>query len=144
GWTATRFHDTEVEDTAVAVLEFASGALGTLEAATCAYPGRPRRIEIRGSAGTAVLNGDRLEAGADPTDNRPGTAVAAADVLPQNVASPVVSDASAHRDVFVDFLHAVRTRTAPCCDGPDARRSVQVIEAIYESSGRARPVHTGD
>ena len=38
GKAATRLHAIEVEDTAVAVLEFASGALGTLEAATSAYP----------------------------------------------------------------------------------------------------------
>src|SRR5262249_25012586 len=49
GKAATRFHRIEVEDTAVAILEFASGALATLEATTCAYPGRPRRIEISGS-----------------------------------------------------------------------------------------------
>src|SRR5262249_39606901 len=53
--TATRLHDIEVEDTAVAALEFASGALGTLEAATSAYPGYSRRIELTGSNGTVVL-----------------------------------------------------------------------------------------
>src|SRR5262249_35564807 len=62
GRTATQFHQIEVEDTAVAWLEFKSGALGTLEASTCAYPGRPRRIEISGSNGTAALVGDHLDA----------------------------------------------------------------------------------
>ena len=42
-------HAIEVEDTAVAVLEFANGALGTLEAATSAYPGYSRRIELTGA-----------------------------------------------------------------------------------------------
>ena len=50
------------EDTAVAVLEFANGALGTIEAATSAYPGYSRRIELTGSEGTIVLDGDRLAA----------------------------------------------------------------------------------
>ena len=49
GRTAARLHEIEVEDTAVAVLEFASGALGTIEAATSAYPGYSRRIELTGS-----------------------------------------------------------------------------------------------
>jgi UDP-N-acetyl-2-amino-2-deoxyglucuronate dehydrogenase len=131
GKTATRFHDIDVEDTAVAVLEFANGALGTLEATTCAYPGRPRRIEISGSKGTAILDGDRLV---------PDTGQVASDPPPQNVASPVVSDVSAHRDLFVDFIGAFRGRTAPCCDGREGRRSVQVIEAIYESSRQGRPI----
>ena len=39
GKVATRLHAIEVEDTAVATLEFASGAIGTIEAATSAYPG---------------------------------------------------------------------------------------------------------
>src|SRR5213083_1146141 len=38
GKVATRLHAIQVEDTAVAALEFASGALGTIEAATSSYP----------------------------------------------------------------------------------------------------------
>jgi UDP-N-acetyl-2-amino-2-deoxyglucuronate dehydrogenase len=131
--TVTRCHDIEVEDTAVAILEFASGAVGTLEATTCAYPGRPRRIEISGSTGTAILDGDRYEPEAQPS----------AAVVPQNVASPVVSDVAPHRDVIVDFIDAFRNHRAPACDGREGRRSVQLIEAIYESSRRAHPIDIG-
>jgi UDP-N-acetyl-2-amino-2-deoxyglucuronate dehydrogenase len=131
GRTATQCHQIEVEDTAVAVLEFANGALGTLDATTCAYPGRPRRIEISGSKGTAILDGDRF----DDDESRGAPAG-----RPQNAASPVVSDVSPHRDVFVDFIRAMTTRSAPCCAGREGRRSVQVIEAIYESSRRGGPV----
>jgi predicted dehydrogenase len=56
------FHQIEVEDTAVAVLEFENGALGTLEAATSAFPGYSRRIELTGSNGTVILDGDTLAA----------------------------------------------------------------------------------
>jgi predicted dehydrogenase len=130
GKAVTRCHDIEVEDTAVAILEFANGAVGTLEATTCAYPGRPRRIEISGATGTAVLDGDRYEPDAP----------VAANPAPQNVASPVVSDVSPHRDVIVDFIEAFRNHRSPACDGHDGRRSVQLIEAIYESSRRARAI----
>jgi UDP-N-acetyl-2-amino-2-deoxyglucuronate dehydrogenase len=130
GKAVTRCHDIEVEDTAVAILEFANGAVGTLEATTCAYPGRPRRIEISGATGTAVLDGDRYEPDAP----------VAANPTPQNVASPVVSDVSPHRDVIVDFIEAFRSHRPPVCDGHDGRRSVQLIEAIYESSRRARRI----
>jgi predicted dehydrogenase len=129
GRTATRVHDIEVEDTAAAVIEFRSGALATLEAATCVNPGRPRRIEIAGSRGTAVLDGDRLQQG--NADRGPA---------PDNASSPVVADVSAHRDVFIDFIEAVRARRPPCCDGREGRRSVALVEAIYESSRRGSPV----
>src|ERR1700675_1619980 len=58
--TATVLHKIEAEDTAVATLEFASGAVGTLLATTAAYPGYPRRIEITGTEGTVILEHDRI------------------------------------------------------------------------------------
>ena len=144
GRTATRLHRIEVEDTAVAVLEFANGAVGTIEAATSAYPGYPRRLELTGSEGTLVLDGDNLAA----VDLRPGKAGERADVqpaapsssTPASATSPVVADASAHRRVFEDFIRAVRTHGSPCCDGRDGLRSVVTIEAIYESARSNRAV----
>ena len=50
----------EAEDTIAATLRFANGALGTIEAATSAYPGSDLRIEIIGDRGTAVLVSDKL------------------------------------------------------------------------------------
>src|SRR5437660_133684 len=58
--TATTLHKIEAEDTAVAILEFASGALGVFHATTAAYPGYPRRVEISGSEGTVILEHDRI------------------------------------------------------------------------------------
>ena len=52
----------------------------------------------------------------------------------------VVADASAHQRVIEDFIRAIRTGSAPCCDGRDGRRSVAVIEAIYRSSRTLQPV----
>src|SRR5579872_7101355 len=57
---ATLLHNIEAEDTAVATLEFASGALGIFHATTAAYPGYPRRVEISGTAGTVILEHDRI------------------------------------------------------------------------------------
>ncbi len=45
----------QVEDTAVATLRFASGALGVIEASTAAYPGFLKRLEIHGSTGSAAI-----------------------------------------------------------------------------------------
>src|SRR3984893_275657 len=58
--TATLLHKIEAEDTAAAILEFSSGALGILHATTAAYPGYPRRVEITGSEGTVILEHDRI------------------------------------------------------------------------------------
>jgi predicted dehydrogenase len=137
--TGALLHAIEVEDTAVAILEFANGALGTLEAATSAYPGYSRRIELTGANGTLVLDGDDLvaidlkDARADEQPSRGSSATVSA-------ASPVVADASAHVRVFQDFVDAVAARRAPACDGPGARRSVELIEAVYRSARTGGPV----
>jgi UDP-N-acetyl-2-amino-2-deoxyglucuronate dehydrogenase len=145
---AAKLHQIEVEDTAVAVLEFENGALGTLEAATSAFPGYSRRIELTGSNGTVILDGDTLAAvdlqdateaeKAGPAEG--GHAVPSASSATVSAASPIVADASAHQRVFEDFLHAVEWETAPCCDGRGGRASVALIEAIYASARTDRPV----
>src|SRR6266849_5840646 len=56
--TSTLLHKIEAEDTAVAILEFANGAFGSLYATTAAFPGYPRRVEISGSEGTVILEHD--------------------------------------------------------------------------------------
>jgi predicted dehydrogenase len=112
GRTATRLHNIEVEDTAVAMLEFANGAVATIEATTAAFPGFPRRVEITGTKGSLVYE--------DPA--RPA----------------VVGDATPHRRVLEDFIEAVRTGRKPAADGTEGRRSVAVIEAIYRSSKSGR------
>jgi UDP-N-acetyl-2-amino-2-deoxyglucuronate dehydrogenase len=139
--TAAKLHQIEVEDTAVAVLEFENGALGTLEAATSAFPGYSRRIELTGSNGTVILDGDTLAA-IDLQDATEAEKATPADASAATVsaASPIVADASAHQRVFEDFVLAVQQRTAPCCDGHGGRASVALIEAIYLASRTDRPV----
>ena len=136
--TETALHRIEVEDTAVAVLEFANGALGTIEATTAAYPGYSRRIELTGSQGTLILDGDSLTAVDLQTKlDEPVSAVSAPTA---SANTPVVADASAHQRVFEDFVRAVANRTSPICDGVEGRRSVALIEAIYESARVGHPV----
>jgi UDP-N-acetyl-2-amino-2-deoxyglucuronate dehydrogenase len=129
----TALHKIEVEDTVVATLEFASGALGTLEATTAAYPGYSRRVEISGSEGTLVLEHDRLikmdlripiEQSSDNSQFNTN----------ESASSPIVSDVRGHRKIIEDFLNAIQTQRDPLCNGREGRRSIRLIEAIYESS----------
>jgi UDP-N-acetyl-2-amino-2-deoxyglucuronate dehydrogenase len=132
--TATRLHRIEVEDTAAAVLEFASGALGVLEAGTSIYPGYARRVEITGSQGTLILEDDRLSA-IDLKSARAEKSANATDAAaPVSSSSPAVSDASAHRRVIEDFIDAIETGRRPACDAREGRRSVELVEAIYRSA----------
>jgi predicted dehydrogenase len=139
GAAATRLHRIEVEDTLTAVLEFDSGALGTIEAGTSIYPGYKRRLEITGSEGTMVLEHDTLSAvdlrqvPADLNHAAPADTTASA-------SSPIVSDASAHARVIEDFIAAIENRTRPACDGREGRKSVAIVDAIYASARSHQPV----
>ena len=131
--TATRLHPIEVEDTAAAVLEFESGALGIIEATTSSYPGYARRIDVSGSEGTLILEGDRLVA----TDLRGAAdhpSTLPAEPPPENAASATVSDSVPHQRIFEDFIRAIRDDSVPVCDAREARPSVAIIEAIYRSA----------
>ena len=149
--TLAALHAIEVEDTAVAVLEFASGAVATLEATTAAWPGYDRRVAISGTLGTVVIEQARVakwDLRAPALDGASGGA-AAADPVGANdkgaAAGPsasthVVADASAHRRVFEDFVSALDAGRPPRVDGREGRRSVALIEAIYASSRSGQPV----
>ena len=161
GRVKTAVHRIEAEDTAVAALEFASGALATIETTTAAFPGFERRVEISGEKGTVVLVGDqikevRLKPDATPDGrgsglgNRDSKASESATASPESrrdqsalsASSPVVSDVSAHRAIIEDFVAAIREHRAPVCGGEEGRRSVAIIEAIHGSARSGRFVDT--
>jgi UDP-N-acetyl-2-amino-2-deoxyglucuronate dehydrogenase len=136
--TATLLHKIEAEDTAIATLEFASGALGIFHATTAAYPGYPRRVEISGTEGTLILEHDRIIAA--NLRNSPAASSVAADLAVlaesakdenQSSSSAAVSDFRGHQAVLEDFLAAIQQNRAPACDGIEGRRSIAFIEAIY-------------
>ena len=137
--TRTALHHIEVEDTAVACLEFVNGAVGTLEVATSAYPGFPRRVELTGAAGTVIIEHDRVKSVMlhDPPAELPpreeGNTNASA-------STPVVSDPRGHRRILEDFIQAVRHGGRPLCDGRDGRRSVELVEGIYRAARSGQPV----
>ncbi len=135
----TALHDIESEDTLVATLEFANGAIGTLEAATSVYPGYDRRVELTGSEGTIIIEHNRIIR-ADLKTPLPGGLVAAEQDTNRSSSSPIVSDVSGHRRIIEDFLLAIANNTRPACDGSEGRRSVALVEAIYESARTGRPV----
>lgn len=139
--SGTQLHKIEVEDTVVATLEFKNGAIGVFEASTAVYPGYARRVELTGANGTVTLEHDQL-VGLDlksPDPRFPAPVAKPADAA-VNAASPLVSDATPHRRVFENFIESIRTGGPPACDGPEGRRSVEVIDAIYASARRKGPV----
>jgi UDP-N-acetyl-2-amino-2-deoxyglucuronate dehydrogenase len=131
--TATVLHAIETEDTALAILEFASGALGVLQATTAAFPGYPRRLQITGTEGTLILEQDRILA-TNLRNPPPGTNVGITPDENQSASSAVVSDVRGHQALFEDFIQSIEQDAVPICDGHEGRRSIALVEAIYRAA----------
>jgi UDP-N-acetyl-2-amino-2-deoxyglucuronate dehydrogenase len=136
--TRTLNHEIEVEDGAVAMLEYADGAMGLIQATTVAYPGYSERLEFYGTQGGVVYHKGEgcLEWHLlDPKeDGEKRTAASSGATRPMDIS------ADAHAALFGDFAAAIRTGSRPLIDGREGRRSLELVEAIYRSSRSGEPV----
>lgn len=137
--TTTLAHERiEVEDVALATLEFENGALGVIEATTAAFPGSLKRIEISGTEGTAILEEEDLKMWefADPSDDdqRIQKEMAGRNQTGGGAADPSAIGHHGHTMQFADVLRAIDAGEKPAIDGYEGRRSVEIILAIYKAA----------
>lgn len=133
--TTSPVHRMETEDLACAAVRFSSGAMGTIEATTAAFPGFPERIELIGTKATAALTGvDLLVQHQDGrvTELRPGGGGGTG-------ADPMAFPHDYHRSVLADFLDALDEGREPAASGADALRVHYLVDALLESSRNGRP-----
>ena len=133
----TRVHRMETEDLVCAAARFMSGAFGTIEATTAAYPGFPERIEIAGTRGTASLAGTELK-----VQFQDGSSV---EMAPDQSAGGTGADPMAfphdyHRAVLADFLAAIDEKRPPRVSGEEALRVHRLIDALLEAGASGKRV----
>jgi predicted dehydrogenase len=134
-----------VEDVAMATLRFQNGALGIIEASTAIYPGYLKRIEIHGSAGSAVMEEEDLikwdfaeeDKAADEAIRRK---MAERTSGGGGAADPAAIGHHGHARQFKDVLRAIEKGSTPLVDGPEGRRSVEIILGIYKAAETGRAV----
>jgi UDP-N-acetyl-2-amino-2-deoxyglucuronate dehydrogenase len=142
-YTATLGHKIEAEDTAAAVLRYTGGALGIIYGTTASYPGQFRRFEITGTKGT-VVNVENSIALWEFADKCPEDE----DVRRRfmkiegggGVADPAAIGHENHRRNFEAFLDALDKDEPFAIPGPEARKAVEVILAIYASAREQKPI----
>lgn len=133
-----------VEDVAMATVEFQNGAVGIIEASTAIYPGYLKRIEIHGSTGSAVMEEEDIVKWDFAKKARRDAAIHAR-MAQQKSGGGGAADPSAighhgHTRQFRDVLTAIKRGTTPLVDGPQGRRSVEIILGIYKAAETGRAV----
>ena len=138
----------EVEDTAVAVVKFKSGAVGNIVVSNSQNPALYGKVHVFGENGAGV--GVQTDGGAmfiagmstitEPPYNDLWTVEGEADKLEDwkkgdcDFFNSVDSMYYYHQEQIKDFLHAVETHTKPLVDARDGRKTVELFEAIYRST----------
>src|SRR6185503_2067163 len=120
-----------------AAARFTTGAFGTIEATTAAFPGFAERIELIGTRGSAMLAGTELK-----VQLHDGKTV---EMAPDRSAGGTGADPMAfphdyHRGVLADFLDAVEHGRPPRVSGREALRVHRLIDALLEAGESGRTV----
>ncbi len=127
--TKTQTHAIETEDTAAALLEFASGAVGTLQASTTCHPGYPRTLEICGDGGSVVLREDSILSW-----DLPGEAPETLHAQGNPAQDHKAIHPEGHRIQLENMINAVQGKEPLLVDAREGRKPLALILAVYESA----------
>jgi predicted dehydrogenase len=138
-FASSRIHSKiEVEDTMTCSLQFANGAYGTFVSTTAMWPGGATRLEVGGEFGSAIsenglkrfefrnpLPADKeLLEKLNPNNARDtGGGASATDVGPD-----------LHRKNLLSIYQAWEKGQEAPTDGPEAKKAVEIIQAMYQSA----------
>ncbi|MBM4069965.1 MAG: Gfo/Idh/MocA family oxidoreductase [Planctomycetes bacterium] len=153
-WANVNHPGVEVDDTAVAVLRFQDGGIGSIVTSVAQQPGIYTKVHVHGSNGASV--GVETDRGAtfiagysritEPPLNDLWTIPGEEHLLPRFRAEDRERferhDATTHYHALQiqDFLQAVRQRRPPLVTGEDGRATVELFTAIYLSNRERRSV----
>jgi UDP-N-acetyl-2-amino-2-deoxyglucuronate dehydrogenase len=132
-------HAQDYEDTAALALRLRSGALATLittNGAPITDDFSGTRVEIHGTEGYAMLEGDRLRL----VGAREGYELADVRLPSTPAGAEQVTFGLGHLHVLVDFVRAARRGEPPPVPGIDGRHLLAVIAAAYTSARDGREV----
>lgn len=156
-YTGTLAHERiEVEDVAVGVVRFESGALAVLHATTAAYPGMSARLQVHGDRGSVIIDSDRLSfvhrtpaettaqerayGEADTAINQVADFPEASGATVSPGADPGRLGTLAHRRQYENFLAALDGADELRVDLATNRQAIAIITGVYESARTGRPV----
>lgn len=153
-WTNINHPSVQVDDTAVAILRFQNGALGSIVTSVAQKPGIFTKVHVHGTNGASLgVETDRgatfiagVTAIAEPPLNDLWTIPCEEHLLKafqaEDRARFTQMDATTHYHALQiqDFLGAIREGRPPLVTGEDGRAVVELFNAIYLSNREGRPI----
>ncbi len=136
--TATQKRKIEAEDSGAAILQFASGAVGTVNVSMLSEPrDREGSLLVMGEKGTVKIGGIALNQVElwEFTEPREEDKL----VQDENYQPPTVYGFG-HTAFYGNALDVFNSRAQPLADGREGRKSLELILAIYQSAAEGKTV----
>jgi len=132
--------DIEADDTCAALIKFRSGAIGIVEATTATRPGDLEgSLSLLGSNGSVVIGGfavNKLESWSfeDETESQRNAVLEEFSEMPPNVYG------FGHKRYLEHIIDCLEKNVRALVDGLEGRKSLELINAIYESTETGKEV----
>jgi predicted dehydrogenase len=140
-WQLGARHRIESEDVVNAVVRYASGATGVIQAATAFWPGYTERTEFHGTKGTAIVSGDKLTAWDVEDDS--GEPAPVVRESASGASDPMAISLTPFERQFRDFGEAIAEGRKPLVSGEEGYQALELVDAVYRSCRTGEKVVLG-
>jgi UDP-N-acetyl-2-amino-2-deoxyglucuronate dehydrogenase len=140
-WQLAALHKIQSEDVVCAMMRYANGATGVIQASTAFWPGYSERIEIHGTKGTAIFTGDKLTAW--DVENDQGAPAPVEREAMSGASDPMAISLTPFERQFLDFGEACKTGRKPLITGEDGVRALEFVLSVYRSCREGQKVVLG-
>jgi len=130
-WQLGALHKIESEDVVNAVVRYASGATGVIQASTAFWPGYTERTEFHGTKGTAVISGDKLTTW--DVENDSGEPAPVSKEVASGASDPMAISLEPFERQFLDFGDAIAKGRKPLVSGEEGYQALELVDAVYRS-----------
>ncbi len=130
-WQLGALHKIESEDVVNAILRYANGATGVIQASTAFWPGYTERTEFHGTKGTAVISGDKLTVW--DVENDSGDPPPLATGVTSGSSDPMAIPMEPFERQFRDFGDAIVKGRKPLVSGEEGYQALEIVDAVYRS-----------
>jgi predicted dehydrogenase len=140
-WQLGALHKIESEDVVNALVKYANGATGVIQASTAFWPGYTERTEFHGTKGTAIISGDKLTTW--DVENDAGPPAPVAKDVASGASDPMAISLEPFERQFQNFGDAIKNKRKPLVGGEEGYQALEIVDAVYRSCRTGEKVIMG-